>query len=160
MVYMNESPVNIPERFMPQIAIWASGEYDASKEDAELHEVSRTEFDSHANMPLVGCEAYIIADSGKRPTVYPYSPEYPPKELAIVDAGLQYDCPYSGKSYILVVRNAISVPSMRHNLVPPFIMREAGVQVKETPKFQCPDPDVDDHAIVFDQSRFQIPLSL
>ena len=127
MVYVEESPVKIPERFMPQIAIWASGKYDASEEDAEHHEVSRTEFDSHANMPLVGCEAYVIADSGKRATVYPYSPEYPLKELAIVDVAVQYDCPYSGESYILVVRNVISVPSMMHNLVPPFIMREAGV---------------------------------
>ena len=145
---------------MPQIEISANGEYDASIKDAEQDEVSRTEFDSHANMPLVGCEAYIIADTGKKATVYPYSPDYSPKELSIVDAGLLYECPYSGKSYILIVRNAISVPSMVHNLVPPFIIREAGVQVKEVPKFQCEDPDVNDHAVVFDESGFRIPLAL
>ena len=160
VVCVNNSPIKVPTRFMPQIIISANGEYDASMKDAEQNEVSRTEFDSHANMPLVGCEAYVIADTGKKATVYPYSPDYSPKELAIVDAGLMYECPYSGESYILIVRNAIRVPSMVHNLVPPFILREAGVQVKEIPKFQCKDPDVNDHAIVFDESGFRIPLAL
>ena len=88
---------------MPQIVITAHGEYDASMKDAEQNEVSRTEFDSHANMPLVGCKAYIIADSGKKVTVYPYSPDYSPKELPIVDAGLLYECPYSGEMMSICV---------------------------------------------------------
>ena len=80
--------------------------------------------------------------------MYPYSPEYPPKELPIVDAAVVYESPYDGERYVLVVRNAISVKSMAHNLIPPFIIREAGVQVREVPKMQCEDPSVEDHAIV------------
>ena len=52
----------------------------------------------------------------------------------LVDDVLMYDCPYSGKSYILVVQNAIYVPSMENNLNPPFMMREAGIVVNERPK--------------------------
>ena len=100
IVCVNNSPIKIPDRFIPQIVISASGEYDASLKEAEQIEASRTEFDSHANMPLVGCEAYIIADTGKKATVYPYSPDYLPKELVIVDVGLLYEYPYSGESYI------------------------------------------------------------
>ena len=70
VVCVNNSPIKVPMRFMPRI-VSANGEYDASMKDAEQNEVSRTKFDSHANMPLVRCEAYIITDSGKKTTVYP-----------------------------------------------------------------------------------------
>jgi hypothetical protein len=40
------------------------------------------------------------------------------------------------KTYLLIVRNALHVPSMQHNLIPPFIMREAGLVVNDVPKMQ------------------------
>ena len=52
-------------------------------------------------------------------------------EAKLVDAALLYECPYEGKSYILVIRNAIHVDSMENNLIPPFILRETGLQVNE-----------------------------
>jgi hypothetical protein len=71
-----------------------------------------------------------------------------------------YECPFSGKEYTLLVRNALHVPAMENNLIPPFIMREAGITVNDTPKIQVREPTVDDHAIIFEEGTFKIPLAL
>ena len=68
--------------------------------------------------------------------------------------------PIAGEDYILIVMNAISVPTMRHNLIPPFIMREAGLEVNEVPKIHREDPDIDDHSIMFKETGLRIPLGL
>jgi hypothetical protein len=75
-----------------------------------------------------------------------------------VDAAVQYD--RDGRVYILLIRNALYVPSLDHNLLPPFMIREGGVIVKDTPKIQLDDPSAEDHAITFSQTDFRIPLSL
>jgi hypothetical protein len=62
--------------------------------------------------------------------------------------------------YIQLIRNALYVPSLHHNLLPPFMMRGAGVIVKDTPKIQLDDPSEEDHAITFPKTGFRIPLSL
>ena len=47
--------------------------------------------------------------------------------------------------YVLSIRSTLCAPSMKHNLVTPFIMREAGIEVRDTPKIQDEDPSVEDH---------------
>ena len=121
---------------------------------------SRTELDSHANMPVVGKHAYIIAETGKKVDVSPFTPDYKPLTVPLVDATVKYDNPYDGKTYILVLRNALYVPLMDHNLIPPFMLREMGVTVNDVPKIHKEDPTVDDHAITFAETGFRIPLSL
>jgi hypothetical protein len=111
-------------------------------------------------MAVVGKHAYVLSESGKTVDVSPFSPHYPPTTAPLVDAALQYECPYDGKIYILIIRNALHIPSMTHNLIPPFMMREAGLEVKDTPKIQVRDPDVGDHAITFPETGFRIPLAL
>ena len=44
-------------------------------------------------------------------------------KIPIVDAAVQYECPYSGQSYILVLRNALHVTAMQNHMMPPFIFR-------------------------------------
>ena len=80
---------------------------------------SRTGFDSHANTPVLGSEAFIIAEMGKQATVHLDNPDYNPKLPAIVDFAVLYECPYGGERPMLVIRNALSVSSMKHNLIPP-----------------------------------------
>ena len=125
-----------------------------------MHVESRTELDSHANMPVVGKHAYIIAGTGKKVDVSPFTPDYKLLTVPLVDATVKYDNPYNGKTYILVLRNALYVPSMDHNLIPPFMLREMGVTVNDVPKIHKEDPTVDDHAITFVETGFRIPLSL
>ena len=124
------------------------------------HVESCMELDSPANMPVVGKHAYIIAETGKKVDVSPFTPDYKLLIVPLVDATVKYDNPYNGKSYILVLRNALYVPSMDHNLIPPFMLREMGVTVNDVPKIHKDDPTMDDHAITFVETGFRIPLSL
>ena len=72
---------------------------------------------------------------------------------------MTYEDPYTGNNIVTVVRNALYVPLMK-NLIPPFIMREKGFQVKDTPKIHIAEPDEDDHAIVFTGKKLRIPPQL
>ena len=100
----------------------------------DVNESSRTEPDSHANMPVIGRNAYILSKIGETVNVAPFTPDYKPISVELVDAALKYECPYSGKVKILIIRRGLHVPSMTHNLLPPFMLREAGIQINEVPK--------------------------
>ena len=121
---------------------------------------TRTELDSHANMLVVGQHSYIINYSGQKVDVRPFTPQYQSMEAELVDAALLYECPYEGKSHILVIWNAIHIDSMENNLIPPFILQEAGLQVNERAKIHTEDPTADDHSIIFPTTSFRIPLQL
>ena len=94
---------------------------------------SRTELDSHANMPVIGKHAFVISYHGKTADVSPFTPDYEPMVIEIVDAAVLYECPYTGKEYILVICNVLHVPSMNNNLLPPFILCEQEIQVNVRP---------------------------
>ena len=108
--------------------------------DIETDGESRTEIDSHVNMPVVGRDALVVEQSEKTVEVSPFTPDYEPIEVEVVNATIQYDSPLDGKEYILVIQNALRVPSMCNNLIPPFIMRENGIMVNECAKIHCEDP--------------------
>ena len=143
----------VPERVFLHVISATEEDNDVSFNDTD-NDLSRTEFDSHANMVVVGRHAYILSKSGRKAEVQPYSPEYESKLIPIVDAAILYECPYQGERVILVVRDALYVPTMTNNLIPPFIMREAGVGVRDTPKIHVLDPSVEDHAITFNETDF------
>ena len=112
-------------------AVWATTA-DLGNNDGEE---STTQLDSHANMVVVGQQATVFGQSGKSADVRPFSSECSKLEsVPIVDAAVAYDCPYSMKTYLLSIRNALYVPSMSHNLIPPFILREAGLLVNDVPR--------------------------
>ena len=130
-------------------------------------ELSTTQLDSHANMVVVGNNATIFSNSGKSADVRPFSSKCSKMEsVPIVDAAVAYDCPYTLKTYLLTVRNALHVPSMEHNLIPPFIMREAGLIVNDTPKIHTKREDLsrETHCIVATKSdngvELRIPMKL
>jgi hypothetical protein len=66
----------------------------------------------------------------------PYFPDNEPMEVPLVDAAVRYD--RDGRVYILLIRNALRL--LEYNLLPPFMMRETGVIVRDTPKIQLDDP--------------------
>jgi hypothetical protein len=49
---------------------------------------------------------------------------------------------------------------MEHNLVPPFLLREAGLNVNDIPKIHVKSPDVQHHSIYFENADLRIPLAL
>ena len=54
--------------------------------------------------------------------------------VPIVNAVVAYDFPHTLETLIIFVRNVLYVHSMVNNLIPPFVMREAGLKVNDVPK--------------------------
>ena len=137
-----------------------SGVEDMQLGDGKINGMSRTELDSHANMPVVGKNVFVLAETGRTCDVNAFTPDYEPMKVPIVDAAVAYECPYQGTTHILVLRDCLHVPTMTNNLIPPFILREAGIEVNDRPKIQSKEPSIEDHSLYFPEAEFRIPLSL
>ena len=119
------------------------------------------ELDSHADSPVVGKGAMEVRDTGRRVLVGGFSDALgKPLRCRVIDALLAYDDEYSNETYLLMIRNAISVPEMDHHLLPPFMMRLAGISVDECPKFLAKNPSAENHSIYFPELKLRIPLCL
>ena len=119
-----------------------------------------TELNSHANMVVIGKHCHVLAKTGRHVNMNPFTPTYKALRAPIVDAATQYDCPYDGKSYILIIRGAIYILSMTKNLVLPFVLRKAGIVINDKAKIHAANPTNDDHVIIFKETGFWIPLTL
>ena len=117
--------------------------------NSESEPMPRTELDSHANMVVLGSNAFIFdAVQHRTCDVQPYDPTIgKATSVPIVDGTVTYDCPISNKTYILAFHNALHIPTLNHNLIPPFILREAGLKVNDVAKIHVADPKKSDHAI-------------
>lgn len=112
-------------------------------------------------MVVLGQHAYIFETTGRTYNVKPFDSTLgTASNIPIVDGTVAYECPYSSKTYILILRNTLYMLSLQHNLIPPFIMREGGVKVNDVPKIHCKGPTEDHHALSFTDSSLRIPLSL
>ena len=120
-----------------------------------------TELDSHANMAVAGRNCTITATSGHYANITPFSSNLPTMDMVkIGDAAIAYDNPILHVISLLVMPNALMIPTMDHNLIPPFLLRGAGLYVDKTPKHQVANPTVDNHVIVDSETGMRIHLSL
>ena len=103
---------------------------------------SSLELDSHADSPVVGSEALIIRTHDKTVKVNGFTKSLGTKTVDVVDAALAYECKFTWNIFILIVRNTLYFKEMRHNLMAPFIMRLAGLEVNEQPKFMTRKPTI------------------
>ena len=117
--------------------------------------------DSHANMVVLGAYAFIFESTNRTCNVHPFNPSLgTASKISIVDVAVVYKFPYKGEIYVLIVRNALHIPHLQKNLIPPFVMRAAGVTLNETPKLHSKDPTIYNHCITFEDSDLRIPLQL
>ena len=58
------------------------------------------------------------------------------------------------------MRNDLHITSMKHNLISPFILREAGLTINEVPRIHCDEPTVECYSIYDDVTKLRIPLKL
>jgi hypothetical protein len=84
---------------------------ESSNVEALPETESRTDLDSHANMPVVGSEAYVLADFDKTRDEYPYTPEYKPMQVQMVDAALRYESPFDGTYKAFLITRMYTLPS-------------------------------------------------
>ena len=110
---------------------------------------------------MVGYNAYIFRDTGKTVTVSGFSKATGTlNDIPIVDAMIHYECPFTSKEYLLLIYNALYVPVNEDNLLTPFLVREAGIQLNETPKIQMKEPSQDDHSLYVEEDDLRIHLQL
>lgn len=127
----------------------------------KIEGVSRTELDSHAASIVVGKNALITHDSGKSVNVGPFTEQLGKlNDVPIVDCVIAHDCPYSKRTILLAMYNALYIPEMSENLVPPFVLRRQGNVVNDIPKIQIDAPTELDHCLILDDNRVHIPLQL
>jgi len=112
-------------------------------------------------MAVAGRDCTIIATNGQYATVTPFSEELPVmEEIEIGDVAMAYDDPILLRMYLLVMRNALLIPTMDHNLLPPFLIREASLFIDETPKFQSTSLSKNNHTICDDETGMMIDLQI
>ena len=112
-------------------------------------------------MMTVGRHCKVIQYTGQHATVHGFTDDLSVLDkVPIVDVMLAYDDEYTSKTYLLVARNALYVPTNDHNLVPPFLLREAGLMVNETPKSQAAMPTLENHSIFDEETSLRIHLKL
>ena len=111
-------------------------------------------------MVVIGKEAFVFSHSGKYADVQASAKDVKGlPEIPNVDSVIAYDCTSSGETYLLVVRNALCVPTMDINLIPPFVLRESGLILNDTPKIHCKDPSVEDHSLFDEETGMRIPFT-
>ena len=124
----------------------------------------RSELDSHTDTCVIGKNALITHDFNRpvSTTGYDQSQGTIHRNMKTVSAALAYDCPRTGQVIILMVNQAIHIPTMENNLLCPMQIRMNDVKVSEIPKFLADNPTDETHAITFQdgEASFIIPLSL
>ena len=110
-------------------------------------------------MIVLGSQSYLFESTNQYCNVTPYDRSQT-RRIEIRDGALAYDCPHSGETYILILRNALHVPEMKNNLLPPFILREGGVTVNDKAKIHCKEPTVEDHTVSFESLELDLRIHL
>ena len=129
--------------------------------EIDCQHVSATELDSHADSPVVGKYSTILEDTGRKASVSGFTSELgEPMLVPVVQAAVTYECEYSGNIHILVLCNALYFKNMDINLVPPFMMRLAGLDVDECPKFLAKNPKESNHSVYFPDSDTRLQFQL
>ena len=127
----------------------------------DFETVTATELDSHADSPVVGRHSSILEFTGKTIKVSGFSDELgSPISVPVVHAAVAYDCDRTGETHIMIIHHALYLESMKENLIPPFLMRLAGLEVDECPKFLAKEPREENHSIRFPSSDMRIHLKL
>jgi len=116
---------------------------------AELQvEEHPTDMDSHADTCVVGKNALIVHKLDRQVNVTGFDPSQGKvKNLDLVSAALAYDCPTTGEATILMVHQAVHVPTMENNLLCPMQMRMNDIQLNECPKFMEQAPTDTSHTL-------------
>ena len=121
----------------------------------------RTNLYSHPNMVAFGTYCTVTSSSGRCAEVNAFTPDINAlHRVTIIGAVVAYDCLYTLKTYILVERNLLHVPSTEMSLIPPFILRESRLELQGVLKIHVKDPTEENHSIYFSAVDFIISLAL
>ena len=78
----------------------------------------------------------------------------------MVNVAVDYNCEFTGETYILVIYNALHMKWMRVNLIPPFMLRLVGLEVNGCPKFLAKKPGLEHHSVFFPKDDIRLPFKI
>jgi hypothetical protein len=120
----------------------------------------RLELDTHADTCVAGANTMVLDLTGKTVSVTPFcESEYEAiDEIPVATVATAYDCPNTGKVYVLVINEALYFGErMNHSLLCPNQLRANGVRVDDCPK-QFDENSL--HSIYVPEHDLTIPLEL
>ena len=122
---------------------------------------SRTDLDSHADTTVLGKHCTIIYTTNRTADVSPFLPELGTAEkVPIVCGAIAYDHP-DGETIILVVNQALYIPTLRDNLLCDNQCRMNDVVVDACPKSLSENPTDSTHTLKFrNYDDFTIAMGL
>ena len=93
----------------------------------------RSELDSHADTIVAGKNCIVLKYTAKTCEVSPYSEEYEPvKNVPVVQAATGYTTS-TGNHYVLILNEALYMPSLDHSLINPNQLRHYQAKVEDNP---------------------------
>ena len=94
------------------------------------------ELDTHANTCVVGRHAFIVERHGRVLNVSRYDPKKgSAKNLEVLNAAITVDNVNTGESHVVIIKKAVHVPNLEHNLLCLMQICMNGAVVNETPFF-------------------------
>lgn len=100
-----------------------------------------TELDSHADPLVVGINTFILFRTGKTVRLSGFSKTRGIlDQVPIVIDTVAYTDEISGVTYLIIINNKLYAKEMENNPIPLFMLRLAGHQVDEYPKYLSKNP--------------------
>ena len=108
-----------------------------------------SEIHTHASTGVVGRHAFITEHHEQVVNVSGHdSSKEALKNLEIVNAAITVDDVDTGESHVVIIKQAVHVPTMDHNLLCPMQMIMHGAIINDTPKLLPNNPKDEDHCIL------------
>ena len=101
--------------------------------------------DSHSDSTVLGKGCLVVHYFDWPVNVTGYDPEYGSKVCQTVTGVLAYDCPKTGKPYLVVINQAICMDHLEHHLMCTMQCRMNGIKTNQTPKYHSKAPDESTH---------------
>ena len=119
---------SVPNVHISEVIFTPISDMEVSSDD------SRTELDSHTRIVVPGSNSFVFESTVRAFNVRPFSSDLGMEmNVPIADGDLSCDYPCTGKVRVLVIINELYIPSMHHNLIPPFIIRAGCFAINDFP---------------------------
>ncbi len=106
----------------------------------------------------------VVHDHKHYVDIFGYDSKSRHKNVTTVDTAVAYDDFLTGDTSVLLINQAILIPSIKYILLCPMQCHLNGVSIKDVPKLLLKNPMVNDHVIIIpsdiDDSTLLFPLML
>ena len=80
--------------------------------------------------------------------------------MDVVDTAIVYECEFTSKVIIMVIRNGLHLKEMKHNLLSLSITRLSRLELNKQPKFMTRNPTTEHHSVSFKENEIRLPLAI